>query len=103
MNIIDRMTKSPRIISCVCSMAKRLAIDAPVSDSSKRHKVSANNESGGCMAYVLWKLGIFGRCELDDVKKALNSEIQPVFRLLNNNRKKNKRVHLLSSLSYCIQ
>ena len=81
-------------------MAKRLAIDALVSEpehSNKRRKWDATRESGGCMAYALWKLDIFGRCELDDVKKALNAEIGPVFRILNNNRKKNNRVHSLSA------
>jgi hypothetical protein len=84
------------IISCVYSMPKRSIIDAPASETAhpvKRRKGDECKDSGGCMAYVLWKMGIFDKCGLSDVKEALNSEIGAVFQSFNFMRRKQGRVH----------
>jgi hypothetical protein len=81
-------------------MPKRDSIDAPISEIGlprKRRKYE-RSESGGCMAYTLWKLGLFGKCELDDVKKALNSEMETILHRFNGMRNRNGRVYDLHSL-----
>ena len=85
-------------------MPKRDSIDAPISEiglPNKRRKY-ASSDSGGCMAYTLWKLELFGKCGLDDVKKALNSEMETIFHRFNGMRNRNGRVYDLHSLPKCI-
>lgn len=54
----------------------------------KRRRDNEYKDSGGCMAYILWKMGIFGTSNLSDVKNALNSEMEEVFHSFNFMRRK---------------
>jgi hypothetical protein len=81
-------------------MPKRKFIDATSAEETenliKKRRVDQPRDSGGCIAFVLWKLGLFGELDLDTIKMQLNAEIQGVYENFTNTRHKYGRVRSIS-------